>query len=150
MHDVTPTETSGQNTLGILAVEDHLIERKLLQLLGRELGFPIAVVASGREALKMLAASDRYSIVLMDWRMPGDSGEGMDGLECTRRIRRYEATAGRHVSIIAVTAHAMSGDEKACLDAGMDDYLSKPYTREQFGRKILKWINHQEDAKTAG
>ncbi len=134
----------------ILAVEDNPVERKLLQLLGDALGFPISVVSSGKEALRALAENDAYSIVLMDWRIGGTVGDEMDGLECTRRIRKQEFGSDRHISIIAVTAHAMSGDEKACLDAGMDDYLSKPYTAEQFGRKLTKWINHQEGAKTAG
>lgn len=134
----------------VLAVEDHPIERRLLQLLGKAIGMPIQVVCSGDEALEILAQPNDFGVVLMDWWMPGDSGDGMDGLECTRRIRQQEIAMGQRVSIIGVTAHAMLGDRKKCLEAGMDDYLSKPYTTDQFRSKILKWINHREDAKTAG
>jgi CheY-like chemotaxis protein len=86
----------------------------------------------------------------MDWCMPGTSGDGMDGLECTQLLRESEATLGYRVTVIAITAHAMLGDKQKCLEAGMDDYLSKPYTSEQFRNKILKWINIKRDAKTAG
>jgi CheY-like chemotaxis protein len=134
----------------ILAVEDHPIEQRLLQLLARSLNFQITVVSSGAAALELLSRNRKYSIVLMDWCMPGTSGDGMDGLECTQLLRESEATLGYRVTVIAITAHAMLGDKQKCLEAGMDDYLSKPYTSEQFRNKILKWINIKRDAKTAG
>jgi two-component system sensor histidine kinase/response regulator len=134
----------------ILAVEDHPIEQRLLQLLARSLNFQITVVSSGATALELLSRNRQYSIVLMDWCMPGTSGDGMNGLECTRLIRESEITLGYRVMVIAITAHAMLGDKQKCLEAGMDDYLSKPYTSEQFRNKILKWINIKRDAKTAG
>jgi CheY-like chemotaxis protein len=134
----------------ILAVEDHPIERKLLVLLGEALGFKITVVSSGEEALQELSVRADFAVVLMDWCMPGSTGDGMDGLQCTRVIRERETITGGHTAIIGVTANAMLGHKKKCLEAGMDDYLSKPYTAEQFGSKILKWINLWEDAKTAG
>ncbi len=134
----------------ILAVEDHPIEQRLLQLLARSLNLQITVVSSGDEALDILARNKQYSIVLMDWLMPGASGEGMDGLECTRKLREHEFATGRHVTVIALTAHAMLGDKQKCLEAGMDDYLSKPYTSEQFRSKIAKWIAINLAAKTAG
>jgi CheY-like chemotaxis protein len=135
----------------ILAVEDHPIEQRLLQLLAKSLNFQITVVSSGVDALELLLRNRQYSIVLMDWCMPGASGEGMDGLECTRLLRDAEASQGSHrVAVIGLTAHAMLGDKQKCLEAGMDDYMSKPYTSEQFRAKILKWININRDAKTAG
>ena len=135
----------------ILAVEDHHIEQRLLQLLAKSLKFQITVVSSGGEALELLLRNRQYSIVLMDWCMPGASGDGMDGLECTRLLREAESAQGYHrVAVIGLTAHAMLGDKQKCLEAGMDDYLSKPYTSELFRAKILKWININRDAKTAG
>ncbi len=135
----------------ILAVEDHPIEQRLLQLLAKSFNFQITVVSSGAEALDLLLRNRQYSIVLMDWCMPGASGEGMDGLECTRLLRKAEESEGYHpVAVIALTAHAMLGDKQTCLEAGMDDYLSKPYTSELFRAKILKWININRDARTAG
>ncbi len=135
----------------ILAVEDHPIEQRLLQLLAKSLSLQITVVSSGPEALELLLRNRQYSIVLMDWCMPGASGDGMDGLECTRLLRKAEASEGYHrVAVIGLTAHAMLGDKQKCLEAGMDDYMSKPYTSEQFHTKIAKWININRDAKTAG
>ena len=133
----------------ILAVEDHPIEQRLLQLLSRSLGFQITIVDSGRAALEQLARSAQYRIVLMDWWLPDVEGESMDGLECTRRLRKQELGSDRHTVVVGLTAHAMLGDRQKCIDAGMDDYLSKPYTSEQFKNKLAKWIKHGEDAKTA-
>jgi len=78
------------------------------------------VAANGREALNALER-DSFDLVLMDVQMPV-----MDGLEATRAIREKERGTGRHVPIIALTAHAMNSDEAACLQAGVDGYLTKP------------------------
>jgi CheY-like chemotaxis protein len=98
-------------------------------------------VTSGKEALDVFRSGQRFSLVLMDWSMPGEDGKGMNGLECAREIRRAEKGTGRRVPIIAVTAHAMLGDQRQCLEAGMDDYLSKPFTFEQFRDKVNKWLS---------
>jgi CheY-like chemotaxis protein len=70
----------------------------------------------------------------MDWKMPD-----MDGIKCTSIIREQERGTGAHVPIIAVTARALEGDSEKCLQAGMDDYLSKPFSSEDFRRILLKW-----------
>jgi CheY-like chemotaxis protein len=134
-------------------VEDHPIEQRLIQLLARQFDLHIDVVNNGSEALERLT-NQRYSLVLMDWSLPGMSGDGivgdgMNGLECTKRIRELEKNTNHHIPIIAVTAHAMRDDKIKCLDAGMDDYLSKPFSCEQFFSKIQKWLNVSKSVKTA-
>ncbi len=85
------------------------------------LGCTCRIANNGREALDVLAAGDAFDLVLMDCQMPE-----LDGFETTRRIRESEG-ASRHLTIVALTANAMSGDREACLAAGMDDFLSKPF-----------------------
>ena len=83
-------------------------------------GHTVSVAENGREALLRLA-NERFDLVLMDVQMPE-----MDGLEATATIRQQEKATGRHLPIIAMTAHAMAGDRERCLEAGMDGYVSKP------------------------
>ena len=75
------------------------------------------------------------SLILMDVSMPR-----LNGLDATRAIREIEQETGRHTPIIGVTAHALKGDMEKCLDAGMDDYLSKPVSPDALAAKIEKWI----------
>lgn len=83
-------------------------------------GHSVSVAMTGKEALRALE-NGNFDIVLMDIQMPE-----MDGLEATSMIRQREAKNGGHIPIIAVTAHAMKGDQERCLGAGMDGYLTKP------------------------
>lgn len=121
----------------ILLVDDNPVQQRVLGLLAEKVGAKTHVVGSGLEAV---AALDRYpgsfALVLMDWRM-----SEMDGLECTMRIRLRERGTGRRIPIIGVTANAMDGDRQKCLDAGMDDYLSKPFSLEQFAAMIGLWLD---------
>jgi PAS domain S-box-containing protein len=105
----------------VLVVEDHPVNQKLLAHQLREMGLQHEVATSGSQALDLLATED-FDLVLMDWQMPE-----MDGLEATRRIRQLP-TDIRHIPIIALTANANAGFREACLEAGANDYLSKPYT----------------------
>jgi len=106
--------------LWILVAEDHPVNRRLAVLILERQGHRVTSVQNGREAL---AALERHSfdLILMDIQMPE-----MDGLEATLLIREREKGTGRHVPILAMTAHAMKGDREKCLAAGMDDYVTKP------------------------
>ncbi len=106
--------------LRVLLAEDNAVNQRVaMQMLANQ-GHTVVVAADGREAV---AAVDRgpFDLVLMDVQMPE-----LDGLEATAAIRRAERTTGRHVPIVALTAHAMKGDRERCLAAGMDGYLAKP------------------------
>jgi CheY-like chemotaxis protein len=105
----------------VLVAEDNAVNQKLAQHLLERRGHTPIVVSNGREAVETLMA-DQFDLVLMDLQMPE-----MDGFEATASIRaRERATAGPHVPIIALTAHAMQGDRQRCLDADMDGYVAKP------------------------
>jgi signal transduction histidine kinase/DNA-binding response OmpR family regulator len=112
-----PASASG---LRILVAEDNPVNRTMaVRLLGKR-GNDVRVAHNGREALQALE-QDTFDVVLMDVEMPE-----MDGLETTAHIRKREEISGTHLPIIALTAHAMKGDEEKCLAAGMDAYVSKP------------------------
>jgi PAS domain S-box-containing protein len=104
----------------ILIAEDNLVNQRVAAGLLMKRGHQVTVVSNGREALAALQA-ETFELVLMDVQMPD-----MDGFEATAAIRDWERTTGRHVRIVAMTAHAMTGDKERCLAAGMDGYLSKP------------------------
>jgi two-component system sensor histidine kinase/response regulator len=111
------------NTGRILLVEDNAVNQLLARRLLEKRGHPVVVAANGREALAILGESKSagFACVLMDVQMPE-----MDGFECTALIREREGATRAHLPIVAMTAHAMSGDEARCLAAGMDAYISKP------------------------
>ena len=104
----------------ILLAEDNAVNRKLARTLLEKHGCTVVIATNGREAIDVLDR-DKVDLVLMDVQMPS-----MDGLEATRAIRERERSAGEHLHIIALTAHAMKGDRERCLAAGADDYLTKP------------------------
>ncbi|MBI2838948.1 MAG: response regulator [Acidobacteria bacterium] len=105
--------------LRILLAEDNAINQKMAILMLQRMGYRADVAANGLEAIDALQRQP-YDLVLMDVQMPE-----MDGLEATRRIR-HELPADRQPRIIAMTANAMQGDRELCIEAGMDDYVSKP------------------------
>jgi CheY-like chemotaxis protein len=104
----------------ILLAEDNEINQTLVVRLLEKLGHTVVVARNGREALTALEQGP-FDLVLMDVQMPE-----MDGFESTAHIRRAEEGSGRHIPVLAMTAHAMKGDRERCLAAGMDGYLSKP------------------------
>ncbi|PWC31455.1 histidine kinase [Azospirillum sp. TSO35-2] len=110
----------------VLVAEDNPVNQQLTLALLRRAGHSAETAANGEEAVEAVS-SRPYDLVLMDVQMPV-----MDGLEATRRIRRLNGPAAR-IPIVALTANAMQGDAAACLEAGMDDYLSKPIN----ARKLL-------------
>jgi two-component system sensor histidine kinase/response regulator len=126
----TAAGEKGANGLHVLLVEDHPVNQRLALRLLEKQGHQVEVAGNGREALAMLSRA-RFDVVLMDVQMPE-----LDGLETTRCIRTGEQDAGGHLPIIAMTAHAMSGDEERCLSAGMDGYVSKPIDSRNLLRAI--------------
>jgi signal transduction histidine kinase/DNA-binding response OmpR family regulator len=110
----------GYRALRVLLAEDNAVNRTLMMHLLRKHGDEVVVATNGREALEA-HQRERFDIVLMDVQMPE-----MDGFEATGEIRRFEKETGLHVPIVALTAHAMTGDRERCFDAGMDYYLTKP------------------------
>jgi len=109
----------------ILLAEDSLVNQKLAVGLLKRQGHSVVVANNGKEALAELELRE-FDLVVMDVQMPE-----MDGLEATAAIRAREVQTGAHVPIIAMTAHAMKGDRERCLEAGMDQYVSKPIRARQ-------------------
>ena len=115
-------------TLRILLAEDNVSSQKVALQMLKRLGYRADVVANGIEALQALERQP-YDLVLMDVRMPE-----MDGLEATRIIRQRWPENGP--KIIAITAYALEGDREKCLEAGMDDYISKPIRMEELAEVL--------------
>ena len=109
-----------EDILHILIAEDNDVNRRLAVRQIERAGHAVTAVSNGKKALEV-SREHIFDVILMDVHMPE-----MDGIEATRRIRQRERTTGNHVPIIALTAGAMKQDRDACLDAGMDAYLSKP------------------------
>ena len=107
-------------SLKVLLAEDGIINQKLAVKLLEKLGHASVIANNGQEALELYRDS-AFDLILMDMQMPI-----MDGLEAARRIRMVEAGSGKSIPIVALTANAMQGDRERCMDAGMDDYLTKP------------------------
>ena len=138
----------------VLLVEDNDINALLARRMLEKVGCKVRHCVNGREAVdvfqRVLAGLDRgYDLVLMDAHMPV-----LDGLEATRAIRQLYAAAGGDVSkpppIVAVTANAFDEDRRRCLEAGMDDYLAKPFDRDELGRLLERWCRQlivAEDAR---
>ena len=118
----------------VLLAEDEPISGALTQTLLQQAGVEVTRVENGIRALEEIEKGD-YRIVLMDVQMPV-----MDGLTATQRVRDRERTSGGHQSIIALTAHALQGDRERCLQAGMDDYLTKPVSKDQLIDMLTKYL----------
>jgi signal transduction histidine kinase/DNA-binding response OmpR family regulator/HPt (histidine-containing phosphotransfer) domain-containing protein len=124
-------------TLGpaILVVEDNPVNREVAVSMLESLGCTVDTAENGWLALKAMSTAT-YDAVMMDCQMPV-----MDGLAATGEMRRREQAAGAaRVPIIALTANAMEGDRERCLDAGMDDFLSKPFTQQQLATLLRRWL----------
>lgn len=124
-------DRSNQTALDILLVEDNQVNQLVASTLLKKLGHQVAHAENGKRAVEAVR-SQRYDLVLMDCQMPV-----MDGFEATRAIRNDADYAT--LPIIAVTGNALEGDKQACLDAGMNDYITKPYNREQLSEVISRW-----------
>ena len=124
----------------LLLVEDNPVNRLVAQKMLASLGHECDTAENGHVALERLAQAP-YGLVLMDCQMPV-----IDGYEATRRWRAQETARGAaRLPIIAMTANAMTGDRQRCLDAGMDDYLAKPVSREQLDACLKHWLPAMTD-----
>jgi CheY-like chemotaxis protein len=130
-----PTMTEDSFSGGtILVVEDNEVNRRLsVEILQRK-GYTVDTAATGVEALE-LAAARTYSLILMDCQMPE-----LDGYDAASAIRSFEGEDER-VPIVAITAHALGGERERCLEAGMDDFLPKPYFPDQLLEMVSKWTS---------
>ncbi|HEY6352285.1 MAG TPA: two-component regulator propeller domain-containing protein [Candidatus Angelobacter sp.] len=126
--------------LEILLAEDNAINQKLAVRLLEKAGHKVSVAETGTEALRQLENSS-FDLVLMDVQMPE-----MDGLTATKVIRQQERQQGGHLPIIAMTAHAMKGDRERCLEAGMDEYLSKPIDARELHQTIYQVLSSLEQS----
>ena len=126
----------------ILLVEDSFINQKVAKGILTNLGYLVDVVENGKEALDALE-NKNYDLVIMDCQMPV-----MDGYTATAEIRKREQLTQKHTPIIAHTAHAMTYDKEKCLEAGMDDYISKPVTQAAMKQILEKWLVQQTTDET--
>jgi len=138
IEDVTPTDKQTDGTTGrrinILVAEDTPFNQKFIRRLLDRWGHRSVIVANGHKAIEALS-QEKFDLVLMDVQMPE-----MDGFEATRAIRAEEAANGKHVPIIAMTAHAMKGDRERCIEVGMDDYVPKPVSANTLLAAINKLV----------
>jgi PAS domain S-box-containing protein len=125
-----PAAAGTGRRLHVLLAEDNVVNQTLAVRLLERAGHTVTVAGDGREAVQLLAERP-FDLVLMDVEMPE-----MGGFEATALIRGQERATGRHVPIIAMTAHAMKGDRERCLAAGMDGYVSKPVRPDELGQAI--------------
>jgi len=138
------TETRAIDLLAearVLVVEDDPINLKVILRMLAQMGCRADTAIDGKAALEKIEQG-AYDLVLMDCQMPE-----LDGYETTRTIRRREGT-GAHLPIVALTAHARQGDRKKCLEAGMDDYISKPMGPKDLKAALLRWLPGPAEQQT--
>jgi diguanylate cyclase (GGDEF)-like protein len=133
--DTPPLDSARVNIEGrnILVVEDDRANQQVAQAMLETMGCGVEIVSNGRECLEEIARSS-YDLVLMDCHMPE-----LDGYKTTAIIREHEQS-GQRIPIVAMTANVISGESDKCLAAGMDDYLSKPLTRDSLKDKVVRWL----------
>ncbi|WP_442943580.1 ATP-binding protein [Nostoc sp.] len=133
---VSSYQSLDPHKLKILLTEDNQVNQKIALKQLQNLGYSADVAANGKEALQLLKKIP-YDLILMDCQMPV-----LDGLETTKEIHRWPESSfvsGRRPIVIAMTANAMKEDKQMCLDAGMDDYLSKPVIKEKLAAALERW-----------
>ncbi len=135
----SPDNQSLNLSARILLAEDNITNQQVAQGMLKKIGLRADAVANGAEAIKALETID-YDLVLMDVQMPE-----LDGMEATRRIRVSKSVHNPNVPIIAMTANAMQGDREKCLEAKMDDYISKPVNLKALVEKLQKWLPKEEN-----
>jgi CheY-like chemotaxis protein len=130
--------------LRVLVAEDNPVNQRVALLLLKNEGHSVVLASNGAEAVEAFAR-EPFDLILMDAQMPV-----MNGYEATRAIREREGRTGKHTPIVALTAHAMKGDRETCVQAGMDDYLSKPIQSRELQATVVRWShqNHPETSMT--
>ena len=136
----TAVHTPARRPLRILLAEDNPVNQRLAQRILEKWGHAVTVASNGANAVAAFGR-EPFDLILMDVQMPV-----MGGVEATGAIREEEKISGRHVPIVAMTAHAMKSDRARCLEAGMDDYLSKPVEPEKLFAMIEKITQHSSAA----
>ena len=130
------TAAGGLRGRRVLLVEDNAVNQLVASAMLEALGMHTETAADGAQAIALLERK-RYDVVLMDCHMPS-----MDGYEATRRLRAKESTAGGRQIVIALTANAFAEDRDRCIDAGMDDFLAKPFTSDSLKDTLRRWMGH--------
>ena len=120
--------------MNILLVEDNLLNQKVVTFNLRKKNYNVTAVANGHDAVDVYK-NNTFDLVLMDIMLPG-----MNGYEITKVIRDSEKETNEHIPIIALTANALENDREKCLNAGMDDYLAKPFSAEELYKTMERYI----------
>ncbi len=145
--EITQYTVSGDHkrNVRVLLVEDKITNQKIaLYNLKKKFGYNADVVNNGKEAIESLEKFD-YDLVLMDCQMPE-----MDGYEATRIIRDEKSSVRDHgIYVIAMTANAMKGDREKCLDAGMNNYISKPINKQEFFNVVKQYLHYREKQQSS-
>lgn len=117
----------------VLAIDDDAVAPVLFSAVAKRMNIEIVTAGSCNIAMSLLKTGE-FDVILMDLNL-----RGTDGFECTKLCREWQKESGRRQPIIALTGYAMDEDRAACLEAGMDDYLSKPYQIQQLSDMLQKW-----------
>ncbi len=136
-HKAQPTIRERFIHAKVLVAEDNPVNQEVAIEILKHLGCEVEIAGNGEDAVVM-HAQGTYDVIFMDCQMPK-----MDGYMATRLIRKHEG-GGEHIPIIAMTAHALKGDRERCIEAGMDDYISKPVTPDTVMDAVLRWFRAEE------
>ena len=118
----------------ILVAEDNDINQMVIEYTLQDAGYEFVIVENGKLAVQQFQ-SIKPDLILMDVSMPE-----MNGMEATAAIRELERESGGHVTIVALTAHALHGDREKCINAGMDDYMPKPISPRVLTERLARWL----------
>ena len=137
MHTQYSVREAMKHSVRILLAEDNPVNQKLAVMMLGKAGYTVDVAGNGKEAVAMFTKNSKdYDLIFMDVQMPE-----MDGKAATHTMRRL---GFNDIPIVAMTAHAMKGDREMCLEAGMNDYITKPIKREKVFEMIKKFVFQKE------